>query len=195
MERPPQQLVYRFLGVASAYDLIENQVTDSELRSQAIVNPVSVDTYSLASVAFNLNRYFNYCDQCKKLEYIAFKVGRYYLTAQPNQLRLQLANSPSNNQLFTAEQQVDGTWAFKSLTQNRYIRAANNGVTINWQSFVGAWERWYIERHGDHLHIQSAQFVHHWWIFNNNLVLRQLQGGASPLRIEYWPRLQWLWNW
>ncbi len=77
---------------------------------------------------------------------MAFKVGRYYLTARNNFLRLEPASSssPNNNQLFIAEQQVDGTWAFKSLSQNRYIRASNNGVTINYQSFVGAWERWYI---------------------------------------------------
>ncbi len=89
---------------------------------------------------------------------------------------------------------MDGTWAFKSLTQNRYIRASNDNVTINYQSFVGAWERWYIERHDDHLHIQSAQFIHNWWVFNG-LVLEQRNGAASAVRIEYWPKLQWLWNW
>jgi len=96
--------------------------------------------------------------------------------------------------LFTAEQQVDGTWAFKSLSQNKYIRASNDGTTINYQSFVGSWERWYIERHGDHVHIQSAQFTYNWWIFDS-FVLKQLNGGASPLKIEYYPKLQWLWNW
>lgn len=117
------------------------------------------------------------------------------MTAGSNQLVLQQTSTPNNAQLFTAEQQVDGTWAFKSLTQNRYIRATNNGVTINYQSFVGAWSKWYIESHGNHVHIQSAQFEYHWWTFNSNRVLRQLEGGASPLVIEYLPRLQWLWNW
>lgn len=103
-------------------------------------------------------------------------------------------HSPTNAQLFIGEQQIDGTWAFKSLTQNKYIRASNDGSTINYQTYIGAWERWWIERHGNHVHIQSAQFQHNWWIFSGSL-LKQLNGGASPLIMEYYPKLQWLWNW
>lgn len=75
---------------------------------------------------------------------------------------------------------MDGTWAFKSLTQGRYIRADNNGVTINYQNYVGAWERWYMERHGNHVHVQSAQFEHNYWVTSAG-TLEQFNGGASSV--------------
>jgi len=70
---------------------------------------------------------------------LAFRVGRYYLTAKNSYLQLETNSSPNNNQLFIAEQQVDGSWAFKSLTQNKYLRASNDGTTINYQTYVGPW--------------------------------------------------------
>jgi hypothetical protein len=87
-------------------------------------------------------------------------MGNRYLTAQSSQLKfdINLSGSPLNTQLFIAEQQIDGTWAFKSLTQGKYIRADSNGSTVNYQTFVGPWERWYMERHGNHIHVQSATF-------------------------------------
>jgi hypothetical protein len=73
----------------------------------------------MATTIFNSQKYFGgFCDRCKKLEYLAFRVGNFYLTAKPTNLRLELRNSssPLNSQLFIAEQQVDGTWAFRSLS-------------------------------------------------------------------------------
>lgn len=121
----------------------------------------NIDLYTLANTIFNSQKYFgSYCDRCKSLEYFAFRMGNRYLTAGSSQLTFNINSglNPLNSQLFIGEQQVDGTWAFKSLTQGRYIRADSNGATINYQTFVGPWERWYLERHGNHVHIQSAQF-------------------------------------
>jgi hypothetical protein len=52
---------------------------------------------------------------------------------------MQASTSPANDQLFIGEQQIDGTWAFRSLSNGKYIRADNNGVTINYQTYVGPW--------------------------------------------------------
>lgn len=51
-----------------------------------------------------------------------------------------------------------------------------------------------MERHGNHVHVQSATFEHFYWISSFN-VLKQLNGGASGFIVEHWPKLQWLWNW
>jgi len=133
------------------------------------------------------------CNRCKKLEYLAFRQGTLYLTAFANDLKWMTSSSPSNSQLFLAEQQIDGTWAFKSLSEGKYIRASNDGTTIDWQTFVGPWERWYMERHGSHVHVQSAQFSHFYWI-NGGTTLQQLNGGATMLIVEHWPKLNWGWN-
>lgn len=128
-------------------------------EAYTVEQTLKVDTYTMATALFNSQKYFgDMCDRCKKIEYFAFKIGKGYLTAGSDSLTIQTSSSPTNSQLFIGEQQIDGTWAFKSLSQGKYIRASNDGTTINWQSFVGPWERWYIERHGNHVHIQSAQF-------------------------------------
>jgi hypothetical protein len=134
------------------------------------------------------------CNRCKKFEYFAFRQGNYYLTAYSTQLRFVSSSSPGNSQLFRGYQQVDGTWAFQSLSNGKYIRARNDNTTIDYQTYAGAWERWYMERHGNHVHIQSAQFSHRYWI-NSGSVLKQLNGGASSVIVEHWPKINWLWNW
>ena len=124
-------------------------------------------------------------------------MGTLYLTAQPTNLVFQAPpqpSNPSNSQLFTAYQNVDGTWAFQSLSNGKYLRALNNGFTIDYQTYIGSWERWYIERHGDHVHIQSAQFSHFYWSTSGN-TLTQQSGGARNYMVEHWPKINWLWNW
>lgn len=171
------------------------EISNEMAKSAYLEIKPKFNTYNLATNFFNSQRYFgDVCNRCKKLDYFAFRMGNRYLTANAGDLQWNPATSPANTQLFTAEQQIDGTWAFKSLTQGKYIRADSNGNTINWQTFVGPWERWYIERHGSHVHIQSAQFQFFYWV-NSGPVLRQFRGGASAMIVEHWPAIKWLWNW
>ena len=95
------------------------------------------------------------------------------------------------SQLFVGEQQIDGTWAFKSLTANKYIRADKNG-TINYQTYVGPWERWYMERYGRYVFIQSAAFTHFYWI-TSGATLKLLDGSASTYIVEHWPKRLFGW--
>jgi hypothetical protein len=45
---------------------------------------IKIDFYTLANTIFNSQTYFgNFCDRCKKLEYMAFRMGNRYLTAKP----------------------------------------------------------------------------------------------------------------
>ncbi len=45
---------------------------------------IKLDFYTLANTIFNSQKYFgNFCDRCKKLEYMAFRMGNRYLTAKP----------------------------------------------------------------------------------------------------------------
>jgi hypothetical protein len=100
------------------------------------------------------------------------------LTAQPLNLNFTYATQPAASQLFEGSQNVDGTWSFKAYN-GRYIRAFSDLTTINYQNFIGATERWWVERHGNHVHIQSAYYYHNYWISSSGL-LKQLNGGASP---------------
>jgi len=169
-----QQRTYVPQTVQSISDAIAKDayVADSTLK---------IDTYTMATTLFNSQKYFgDMCNRCKSFEYFAFRMGNGYLTAGLTGLNFQVSSSPSNSQLFIGEQQIDGTWAFRSLTQGKYIRASNDGVTINWQTYVGPWERWYIERHGNHAHVQSAQFQYYYWVSSSG-VLQQLYSGASAV--------------
>ena len=105
-----------------------------------------------------------------------------------------LGSWPANSQLFVGEQQIDGTWAFKSLTANKYIRADKNRLTINYQSYVGPWERWYMESHAKHVHIQSAAFSKFFWVTIQG-TLKLQTGVVSEYIVEHWPRLTYGWNW
>ena len=99
---------------------------------------------------------------------------------------------PGPSQLFVGEQQIDGTWAFKSLTANKYIRADKNG-TINYQTYVGPWERWYMESHKSHVHIQSAAFSNFYWI-TSGATLKLLNGVSSSYIVEHIPKIPYGWN-
>lgn len=108
---------------------------------------------------------------------MAFRVGNKYLSAYPSNLRLDEMSEPGDAQLFEGIQNVDGSWAFKCKNENKYIRADEDGTTINYQTGIGPFERWWIERRNKHVHIQSAQFANFYWIFKDS-VLRQTQGAA-----------------
>lgn len=77
---------------------------------------------------------------------------------------------------------MDGTWGFRVKGKNKFLRADNNGITINYQTFLGPWERWWIERHQGttRCHIQSAQFTNFYWIFSGGL-LQQTKSAATDI--------------
>lgn len=75
---------------------------------------------------------------------------------------------------------MDGTWAFKSLTQKRYIRADDATNSISYRTFVSPSERWYLERGANNVFVQSAQFERKYWIISGG-ALKLLKNGASPL--------------
>jgi hypothetical protein len=149
--------------------------------------------YDLAKNIFNAERIFgDYCLRCKSIKYFSFRQGTRYLTAQATNLNFITGTNPTADQLFEGIQNSDKTWSFKA-SNGRYIRANADLITINYNNAIGLNERFYIERHGNHVHIQSANFYHVYWATFGSL-LRLLNGGASPYVIEYYPNINWLWN-
>jgi hypothetical protein len=159
-----------------------DSASNSPLRAQALILPAfgNQTKYNLANTIFNAQRLFgDYCIRCKLLRYFSVRQGQYYLTAQSSNLNFVYSLQPSYSQLFEMSQNVDGTWSFKDYN-GRYIRAYSDLVSINYHTVIGATERWWVERHGNHVHIQSAYYYHNYWITGAGNILQQLNGGASP---------------
>ena len=88
---------------------------------------------------------------------------------------------------------MDGTWSFQSKTNGRYLMALPGGAGVGYTPLHTLSTRWYIERHDDHIHIQSGNILGQYWIFLSNDKLT-LSNGATSLIVEYWPDRFWLWN-
>jgi hypothetical protein len=142
--------------------------------------PFKKTKYNLAIDIFNAQSVFGgFCSKCQSLKYFSFKTGSSYLTAQPANLVFvnNPSGSPNANQLFEGIQNADETWSFKA-NNGKYIRADPNLSSIKYNNIIGLNERWYIERHGNHVHIQSGIYYQYYWA-NSGSLLTNLNGGAS----------------
>jgi hypothetical protein len=88
VERPNRNLAFRVQDISGIAQSLADESSRSAISSNQILQPLQVDTYNLANLVWNAQRYFPYCNRCKVLEYFAFRVGSNYLTARPNLLRL-----------------------------------------------------------------------------------------------------------
>jgi hypothetical protein len=72
--------------VNTAYNVLLN--TKGQNISN-VVNSGKLDSYNLATYFFNIDFFypFTVCDRCKSIQYFAFRVGRYYLTAKATYLQ------------------------------------------------------------------------------------------------------------
>ena len=128
------------------------------------------------------------CQGCTVIRYIAFREHntRNYLT--PNGLFLGLVNGPPGpNQLMTAQQNVDGTWSFKT-KDNLYVSHNTAYSYITMAAGIGMGERFYLERKGDWMYVESAFNYRYFWTISHGTVLYELNK-ASRLVMEVWPDL------
>jgi hypothetical protein len=64
-----------------------NQFISSD-QSFGADSKIKLDFYTLANTIFRSQKYLgNFCERCKKLEYMSFRMGNRYLTATPTQLK------------------------------------------------------------------------------------------------------------
>jgi hypothetical protein len=48
-------------------------------------------------------------------------------------------------------------------------------------------EKWYLESHEDHIHIQSASAVKSYWQFDSSYVLNVMKSKAVAFKMEFFP--------
>jgi hypothetical protein len=101
------------------------------------------------------------------------------------------AGTASNaSSTFTIGQNTDCTWYIQN--GGAYVSAANSaainsGTWAGFRSTIGLNERWYIEKHDEHVHIQSAQLRGYYLTIDIYGIVRCTEGSAAIFTAEYHP--------
>lgn len=135
------------------------------------------------------------CDSCNVLKGVSFRQygTKFYLTADNSYyLSLKRGESPSPAQLFTARQNADCTWSFRS-ADGLYVslNTAFSYLTLSSQLSVG--ERFYMERSRDWIYVESASNYRYFWTASNGIALYAMNSAARFV-MEVWPMLSVGWN-
>ena len=116
-----------------------------------------------------------------------------YMTA--NQYFISFANGnegPLQSQLFTAIQNPDCTWSFKS-KYGRYVSLNTDLTYLVTVNQIGMKERFYMERKGRFVYVQSALSYRYYINAVNSVGLFEMNR-ASRFVMEVWPELSAGWN-
>jgi hypothetical protein len=140
------------------------------------------------------------CDNCKKICGFAIKLHgtNRYLTNMGTWYQFRPSTNPNATQIFTMGQNADCTWSFSN--RGSFLSTSSNfaGNWVGSAGTIGANERWYIERGGPYVYIQSASSQYWYWRASSfpNYFLGYSYGSASRLTMEYYPcDKNFGWNW
>jgi hypothetical protein len=129
------------------------------------------------------------CSACNKLCGIAFKkmgTNEYLTNVNGVYLRFVAATIPSISQIFVIGQLADCTWLISNGGSYLSTVNSNGGNWVSFKNIVESTERWYLERHDDHVHIQSAFFSGKFWQADALNILRYDYSPAK-LTMEFFP--------
>lgn len=140
------------------------------------------------------------CDNCKKICGFGIKIAgtSYYLTNMGTFYRFLLTSNPNSNQIFTLGQNADCTWSISN--GGSYVSTSSiwGAPWAGPASSVGTNERWYIERTGAYVVVQSAATQYSYWRASspNTYFLGVTANWATRLTFEYLPCDKTFgWNW
>ena len=141
------------------------------------------------------------CNKCNEICGFAIKrLGtNSYLTNRGGWYRFETTSLPSGFRIFTLSQNVDCTWTI--IDSNGRYMSANSNYGSPWTALIGNKvtrginERWYLERHNNHIHIQSASWEKYFITRTSSNLARKTLNAALNLEIEFYPcdKLAW-WN-
>jgi hypothetical protein len=95
-------------------------------------------------------------------------------------------------------QNADCTWSFSNSGSFLSTTTIYSGTWVGPVGSIGANERWYIERSGPYVYIQSAAYQYWYWRASSfpNYFLGYNYGSATRLTMEYYPcDKNFGWNW
>jgi hypothetical protein len=108
------------------------------------------------------------------------------------------STNPNSSQIFTMGQNADCTWSFSNSGSFLSTTTIYSGTWVGPVGSIGANERWYIERSGPYVYIQSAAYQYWYWRASSfpNYFLGYNYGSATRLTMEYYPcDKNFGWNW
>jgi hypothetical protein len=139
------------------------------------------------------------CGNCNKICGFAIKIygTNRYLTNMGSYYQFRPSSNPNSSQIFTMGQNADCTWSFSNSGSYLSTSSMYSGGWVGPASSIGANARWYIERHGSHVHVQSASSQYYYWSASSfSFFLSYNYGGATMLTMEYYPcDKTYGWNW
>jgi hypothetical protein len=140
------------------------------------------------------------CNNCNKICGFAIKIfnTNNYLTNMGTWYQFKSTTNPNSSQIFTLGQNADCTWSLSNGGKYLSTTTIYSGTWVGPVNTIGANERWYIERNGAYVYIQSAAYQYWYWRASSfpNYFLGYSYGSASRLRLEYFPcDKKFGWNW
>ena len=102
------------------------------------------------------------------------------------------SDGPLPSQIFTAVQNPDCTWSFKD-NKGKYISLDTNQPYIMLVDRLGMKERFYMERKGAWIYLQSALSYRYFVTVGSSLGMFEANR-ASRFVMEVWPELENGWN-
>jgi len=151
--------------------------------------------YNTANTAFSaVSQISNRCNGQTTITYVAFRQysTQFYMTPNLYFLSLIQNTSPNQQQLFTAIQNIDCTWSFKT-NDGLYLSLNTAFSYLTLSSTLSVGERFYLERKQDWIYIESANSYRYFWTATNGIVLVTMNF-ASRFIMEVWPNLNAGWN-
>lgn len=142
------------------------------------------------------------CNNCTRFCGLAIKLANtsYYLTNKNSWLEFDYTypGSPASNQIFTIGQNADCTWYISNGGKYLSMISTFSGQWIGLSSTLGFNERWYIERNGAYVYVQSAASQYYYWTTSGYpwYVLGYKWATAQRFTFEYFPcDKNFGWNW
>lgn len=175
-------------------NLLKNDALTTNPTSTPNLNAGYYD-YNTATTAFTAySQIGGGCNGQNSLSYVAFRqyATSFYMTPNMYFISLLQNSSPNPQQLFTAIQNIDCTWSFRTST-GLYLslNTAFSYLTLSTSLSIG--ERFYLERKQDWIYVESANSYRYFLTATNGIVLVNMNQ-ASRFVMEIWPNLNVGWN-
>jgi len=105
---------------------------------------------------------------------------------------------PNSNQIFTIGQKADCTWYIVNQAKYLSTNTVYSGSWVGAASSIGLNERWYVERSGRNVYVQSAASQYNYWRVSAApwYFLGYTYAYGTRLTFEYLPcDKTFSWNW
>jgi hypothetical protein len=179
---------------------LDTSTSDAVPSSQQPASTVTAFAYIAPNQGYsNANNAWNYlqklkggcCNNCNNLCGLAIKMygTNYYLTNKGTYYQfVYTTTSLASSQIFSIGQNVDCTWSISNAGSYLSTSSIYSGQWVGPSTTLGTNERWYIERSGLYVYLQSASLQYYYWRASvSPFFLGYSNYYGTRLTFEYYP--------